>query len=81
MKRMLQVLAVAALLFGTQSAWSIVKQGHDWLPKADSVFPADAEANFNLPALATYSDRYPAAQPDQAGDAFPVNLAGVRIDD
>ena len=81
MKRMLQVLAVTALLFGTQSAWSIVKQGHDWLPQAGSVFPADAEANFSLPALATYSDRYEGEQRDQAGDAFPVNLAGVMIDD
>jgi hypothetical protein len=83
MKRIFQTLVLAALVASTQSAWSIVRDRHDWLPapQVETPYPADAEASFNLPPLDTYADQHKGDKQQQPGDPFPVNLAGVMIDD
>ena len=47
MKRIIQTLVLTAFIAATQSAWSIVRDRHDWMPKpqVESPFPADAEAS------------------------------------
>jgi hypothetical protein len=48
MKRTLQVVAVSVLMF---AAHGVALSAHE------SPYPADAEASWNLPALATYADQ------------------------
>ncbi|HEV7802021.1 MAG TPA: hypothetical protein VGP15_13175 [Burkholderiales bacterium] len=81
MKRILQTLLLAAMFVATQSAWSIVRDRHDWLPQVESPYPMDAEASFNLPALGTYADRHEGDKQNQQGDPFPANMAGIVIGD
>jgi hypothetical protein len=83
MKRIIKAVVVTALIASTQSAWSIVRDRHEWLPspQVEAPFPADAEASYNLPALDTYSDKHKGDREQQTGDPFPLNLAGVMIDD
>lgn len=83
MKRIIQAVCLTALLAAVQSASAIVRDRHDWMPSSqvESTYPADAEASFNLPALESYADRHEGDKERQAGDSFPVNVAGVVIDD
>jgi hypothetical protein len=83
MKRIVQALALTALIAGTQSAWSIVRDRHEWMPKPQVVspYPADAEASFTLVPFDTYADRHEGDRELQTGDPFPGNLAGIVIDD
>ena len=82
MKRIIKAVVVMGLIVSTQSAWSIVRDRHEWLPnpQVETPFPADAEASYNLPALDSYSDHHKSDKEHQMGDPFPVNLAGVMID-
>lgn len=82
MKRIIKAVVVMGLIVSTQSAWSIVRDRHEWLPnpQVETPFPADAEASYSLPAIDSYSDRHQGDREQQTGDAFPVNLAGVMID-
>ena len=82
MKRILQTLAVAVLLTGAQSAWSIVRDRHEWIasPLVESPYPADAEASFALPPFGSYVDEHKGGRQELMGDPFPFNLGGVMID-
>jgi hypothetical protein len=55
MKRIIHMLFLTALIVPTQSAWSIVRDQHAWLPspEVESPFPADADGTFSLPLLLT----------------------------
>ena len=83
MKRIIQTLVLTAFMAGTQSAWSIVRDRHEWMPnlQVESTYPADAEASFNLAPFDTYADQHESDRELQMGDPFPVNLAGSAIDD
>jgi hypothetical protein len=83
MKRIIQTLFLTALIAGTQNAWSIVRDKHDWMPKVlvESPYPADAEASFTLAPFDSYADRHERDRELQTGAPFPVNIAGIVIGD
>jgi hypothetical protein len=83
MKRIVQTLVLTAFLAGTQSAWSIVRDRHEWMPKAlvESPYPADAEASFTLAPFDTYADQHKGDRELETGDPFPANVAGIVIGD
>ena len=58
MKRIIGMLMLATLLSGAQSAWSIVRERHDRVPRpvVESPFPDDAESTFAPRPFGSYPD-------------------------